>query len=234
MIDHKNKCIFIHIPRTGGTSIEGAFDIEMNYNNYAEKHLSASETRKLIGVGTWNNYYKFAIVRNPYSRLVSCWKRGFYAPRNAANLYDFVCNFKPAKHEVNSPFYHEILDIPLDYICKFESLNENFNEICAKLKLDLKLPHLEKSNSKSSYQKYYDKRTKAIVKFLYRKDLKIYDYSFEDLDSSTYLNKIQYYYYIMEFYFGRFSLSLKKQMQIVKLKLGLIKHKLSKSSKKHL
>lgn len=210
MIDHNSKFIFIHIPRTGGTSIEGAFNIEMSYNDYSEKHLKASETKQLISDKIWDDYFKFSIVRNPYSRLVSCWKRGFYYPKNTGNLYDFVINFKPAKHEVQSPFYHDIIDETLDYVCRFERLKEDFSIVCNKLNINLKLPHIEKSNTEKPYQSFYDKRTKAIVSYLYNKDLKRYNYSFEDLDESTKLSVFEYYFYVFEYLVKKYLSVLKK------------------------
>lgn len=74
MIDHTNKVIFIHIPRCAGTTIERMFlgsdfwDI-----NPVMKHATASVYRKFYA-RYWDDYYKFAIVRNPYDRYRSMWK----------------------------------------------------------------------------------------------------------------------------------------------------------------
>lgn len=70
MIDHKNKVIFIHIPRTGGTSIERMAGI---LNDRPDKHWSAREIRANCGADIWREYRKFTIVRNPIGRACSCY-----------------------------------------------------------------------------------------------------------------------------------------------------------------
>ena len=73
-INHTHKFIFIHIPKNGGTSIRNSFDI----NGYDKKvvrkkypHDGAMKIRDYCGDEVWNTFYKFAVVRNPYDRLVS-------------------------------------------------------------------------------------------------------------------------------------------------------------------
>ena len=71
MISHELKTIFIHIPRTGGTSIETA----LVGNNWwkiepATKHIDWCEAKKFYA-NYWNDYLKFSVVRNPWDWLVS-------------------------------------------------------------------------------------------------------------------------------------------------------------------
>ena len=78
MICHNKKCIFIHIPKTGGTSIEHSFGkVKMRGGKVKvhpkTKHLSL-EDYKLNHVKEYNSYYKFTVVRNPWEREYSLWK----------------------------------------------------------------------------------------------------------------------------------------------------------------
>ncbi len=79
MIDNKNKLIFIHIPRTGGTSIEECLIGNDWWNiDSKSKHICASDARKLYGEKIWNSYTKFSIIRNPWDRIVSMRNTGWW------------------------------------------------------------------------------------------------------------------------------------------------------------
>lgn len=91
MISHKHKVIFVHIPKTAGQSVEQAFldDLGLEWEDRsplllrhnddpsigpsALSHLYAEEYVRLghIGQAEFDSYYKFAVVRNPYDRLLS-------------------------------------------------------------------------------------------------------------------------------------------------------------------
>jgi len=87
MIDDLRKLIFIHMEKTGGTSIamalfgrdEGAKrkGSDLQYDNGLTKHYSVQKARQVYGEEKWVNYTKFSVVRNPWDRLVSkwCWRR---------------------------------------------------------------------------------------------------------------------------------------------------------------
>ena len=83
MIDHFLKVIFIHLEKTGGTSIVTAlsggdtsavFSFDKKYDQGFIKHYSVAKTKKVYGDKVWNSYVKFTVVRNPWDRLVSKWQ----------------------------------------------------------------------------------------------------------------------------------------------------------------
>ncbi len=73
------KCIFIHIPKTAGTSVEQFLrDNETNdlrFHGYRDgrstHHFPALRLKKELTPSLFNSYYRFSIVRNPYDRLLS-------------------------------------------------------------------------------------------------------------------------------------------------------------------
>ena len=82
MLDLERKLLFIHIPRTGGTSIEDNLGVKVGkeslygifpYKNHkkALQHLDCKEIIDMIGNESYNSYYKFSVVRHPYFRLLS-------------------------------------------------------------------------------------------------------------------------------------------------------------------
>lgn len=89
MISHKYKCIFVHIPKTAGTSIENLIwpeveerteellwmgFIDKYHNKYQTgglQHLTCSQIKEEIGEELYSSYFKFAVVRNPWGKAVS-------------------------------------------------------------------------------------------------------------------------------------------------------------------
>jgi Sulfotransferase family len=74
MISHKYRFIFVHVPKTGGSSIEAAFGIGHEFVNPEEpedeRHRSLGEYGRLFPE-MFDDYFKFAFVRNPWDRMVS-------------------------------------------------------------------------------------------------------------------------------------------------------------------
>ena len=177
MISHKYKCIFIHIPKTAGQSIEHFFlnlhglswekraPLLLKYNpdpNAGPEslaHLTASEYVQLghISEKKFLQYYKFAFVRNPWARLVSEYRyRTCY--RNFT-FTEFVMSGLPEpnpysdKYRHIMPQYDFLYDINgkllVDFVAKFENLQKDFHQVLKKLSLPLSdLPHINASSSK--------------------------------------------------------------------------------------
>jgi len=88
-INHERKYIFIHIPKTAGTTIQEALKESMKisvvkYQLFKKfegtpfkyhKHEPALEVKKIVGDKIWKTHFKFAFVRNPWDLMVSsyCW-----------------------------------------------------------------------------------------------------------------------------------------------------------------
>jgi hypothetical protein len=65
MINHQYRCIFIHIPKTAGKSITSFFG--MKWQNHKDLARYAKELDSQI----FADYFKFAVVRNPWDRMLS-------------------------------------------------------------------------------------------------------------------------------------------------------------------
>ena len=85
---HQRRFIFVHIPKTGGTSIQHALvdaglalewtgeatDEERRTHGFTvgwRHHVQAAILRRILGPHTWHDYFTFAFVRNPWDLMVS-------------------------------------------------------------------------------------------------------------------------------------------------------------------
>ncbi|MEL7035840.1 MAG: sulfotransferase family 2 domain-containing protein [Cyanobacteria bacterium J06592_8] len=89
MISYRYKCIFVHIPKTGGTSIEDLVwpksedRIESNlcrgfvkpycnkYQTGGLQHLLGRQIKQEVGENIFNSFFKFTIIRNPWEKAIS-------------------------------------------------------------------------------------------------------------------------------------------------------------------
>ncbi len=72
------KCVFIHIPKTGGMSIlkilnnlppKGSLPIDRQL--IAHKHSTATAMKQILGNEVWEDYFSFSFVRNPWDFMIS-------------------------------------------------------------------------------------------------------------------------------------------------------------------
>tara|TARA_B100002019_G_scaffold206248_1_gene179016 strand:- start:3779 stop:4396 length:618 start_codon:yes stop_codon:yes gene_type:complete len=203
MISHHRKFIFLHIPKCGGTSIEASFSAWTNI--YAQNYFFIGKNRQhfflnqiLDKYPECSNYFKFAFIRNPFSRIVSEYK---YAKKESNNNHN-----TKSKMPLNLSFqeFCQNLDYSLDHYCykfhnkslcdyllnpdgsktvdfigRLESFQKDFDIICDKIGIQQKkLPHSFKSDYKKHYTEYYDDKTREIVAKKYAKDIELFDYKF--------------------------------------------------------
>ena len=175
--------IFIHIPKTGGTSIR---DI-----------VGGSGHKKVTDVDI-EGKFSFAFVRNPYDRLVSIFffgggkKRRYENSTNGFNksVYEFhkyVRNLGTKFEDGRlkgvgrslQPQHHWLADaggsVNLTFIGKFENIDKDWEHVARILKVKDTLGHLNKTDHKH-YERYYTPEIKAIVRKLYGKDFKLFGY----------------------------------------------------------
>mgnify|MGYP001177122735 CR=1 FL=1 len=72
MISHNHKCIFLHIPKAAGTSVERF--LRSSDPSIPEKVLRKRGFSRFLN--DYLDYYVFSFVRNPYDRFVSAWRWG--------------------------------------------------------------------------------------------------------------------------------------------------------------
>ena len=188
------RCVFIHVPKTGGMSICEALDI-------GSWHHTALQTRRMYG-HQFNNYWKFSIVRNPYDRLVSAWEyiraggmQNWYdikLQRELSTLWgnshqDFDEFCEKALPVVSGKWLHFLpqtyflcandASILCDYVGRFEQLDEAWQVITEQVGHTGELPHANATKKRRHYAEYYTSSyTMALVEAVYHSDFDIWQY----------------------------------------------------------
>src|SRR5881275_1899076 len=71
LLSDSTKVLFVHIQKTGGETVGSILKKNVpDTRPFGAKHDFASSGKLKLGE-TWDNYFKFAFVRNPWDRLVS-------------------------------------------------------------------------------------------------------------------------------------------------------------------
>ena len=203
LLSQEKRFLFIHIQKTGGTSMTKMFRDEMkDLKSYRNPHspLSAMEER-------YEAYYKAAFVRNPYDRMLS-WYTMIDEMRkklsseqidqyknkvqrevmlNADNFTEFIFNCEYVTSRSGwLPFHKNQIDyisnengeVAIDFIGRFENLAEDMEKLGEKLGLShVTLPHVNRSKHRA-YQSYYTEETKQVITKRFKRDLEYFKYQY--------------------------------------------------------
>jgi len=202
MISYKHKFIFLHIPKCGGSSLNSIL------SEYSPRGRNIHHLLGHPGLNGYLSHLRehnlkaadytiFSFVRNPYSRLVSAYfflKEGGHAGPAGRRLAE-VLNLKElsfrefVKKHISgkelghqwTPFFIFVNDKnikSIDFIGRFENLQEDFNIVCDKIGIpQQQVPHYRQTKHKH-YTEYYDDETRKIVAEMYGKDIQYFGYKF--------------------------------------------------------
>ncbi len=210
MISHRNRFVFVHIPKTAGQSLRKALRphvyspvqwaahyVGMRTGfpdlfgvDAGGAHGTAAERRAAMGDELFDSYYSFAVVRNPWDRMVSFYHFTRLRPetRNheVATSRDFA-GYVAFLHEgARRHPRRQQADFILDRdgralvsrVARFETLAQDFAEICAHLGLSAELPH-KNSSRHGAYLREYTGETREMVAEICARDIATFGYVFD-------------------------------------------------------
>lgn len=182
-----NQYLFLHIHKTGGTSVK---DFLIGKTLKKASHARASDIINEIGYEEFKKYKTFAVVRNPYDRVISAY---FYMKNSerippSVTLNEFILNKKSEYSMYNevcaTPQYQYLCydgKVECDVIIKFENLVKDFEQFINEndiIDRGLKnLPHDRKSK-RDGYMAYLSGKKEMIkcINEFYEKDFEIFGY----------------------------------------------------------
>lgn len=180
MIWNKHKCIFTHVPKTAGTTVEKMFENAGEAYCGVEKHVKASAMRTKYPK-EWETYFKFSIVRNPWDRIYSVWYQRTDRSQISLPFKAFLKSL-PRKQDDLTYSQNSWVQIKgslaMDKVWRFENRDEMFTDIIKMFSLPSEIPHVYKMENKPPFTDVYDEESVAIVERLYADDIKTWGYSF--------------------------------------------------------
>jgi len=215
LISHKHKFVTIDIPKTGSRSLRETLlplkviDIhgEPSFHAQFYQHDHSVNVKKQFAVNqwNWNDYYKFTIVRNPWTRYYSFYK---YYKRYAeqyisrcksiiwtepelnqgklcAELFKNKNDQQVLKNIIlnNDPqdlyYCDESSEIAVDHIAEFENLSNEFVFLCNRVGIEVpSLQHCNKSVPSQNMHDVYNQQLIDLVSDRERHVIELKDYKF--------------------------------------------------------
>lgn len=216
LISHTHSFIFFHVAKVAGISIREALapytqepayfkirrppvEVDGKPNALYEiwssmlTHATVKQTQREFPK-EFNQYYKFAFVRNPWDWQVSMYHFLLKETQNTRyetikalgsfkNYLEWVATEdkpfpKGATKLQKSMLVNDDGQLVVDEIGRFENLTADFQQITSRLGISAALPKRNDSKHKD-YRHYYDNYSRKLVATHFEEDIDLFKYTFE-------------------------------------------------------
>ena len=202
-VDHDRRLLFIHIPKTGGTTIltllglwqhHRAANLETLFGEFGGldlQHLTLVQAQQFLTPAEYGRLHSFAFVRNPWDRTVSAalWRRHF-PDEGVRDLHDYVgwaerVNRVGPQRPSDAHALPQTAFLtgrggrPVDRIGRFEHFADDVRAILGPfVELPRQLPHKLRHDRAGHYRDHYTAGLQARVAALYGEDAARFGYRF--------------------------------------------------------
>jgi len=200
LVSDSRKLVFVHIQKTGGVTVHRLLQEHIpDIRTIVARHAFAR--RGMAEIDDWDEYFKFAFVRNPWDRLVSWYsmvtrfrktgnKLWRHVRNNSSTFEEFIYNCTgevEIKKGVYYSFTHNQLDyvtdengnLLVDFIGRLENFDEDVHKVFSRIGVDLEaVPHRNRSDHRH-YSTFYTPETEMIVRERFKRDIEYFGYEFE-------------------------------------------------------
>ncbi len=205
MISLEYSFLFVHIPKTGGNSIQNIlkdysedkivclaphqdgierFEVRSDKFNI-EKHSTLSEYHLQLGTDVLKGLFKFTCVRNPWERMISF----YFSPHRGrvtwskksfirlVNRVQPVTDFISMKNgkEARPACFEDI-----DYYLRYERLNQDFEKACQMIGIPMTTLPLRNVSKHKNYPAYYDDELVDLVRKRFDEEISFFNYKFSE------------------------------------------------------
>jgi hypothetical protein len=217
MICLKKRFIFVHIPKTAGSSLSHALGLDW------QNHKDIARYKKELSPSIFDDFFKFTVVRNPWARLVSEYSfQSRLSGHRASKLhaYDGNGRLRDFSSWVQAVFENpyryparvwggsvslgihrwspqtDWIEVDgtsaIDYVAKLENLDADCSHIARKLCIQLPTLPRQKRTFHAHYSSYYTSATRELVSLKYASDIEAFDYRFEESSAGAYTCKLNF------------------------------------------
>ena len=211
IVCEKPAFVFVHVFKTAGTSIKRALRryAMPSWHEYANSvfkrvgipqfgppaypdHLLASQLVEQIGLDKFKSYFSFAFVRNPWDWELSHYKyilrsKSHHYHQEVSGLKDFSEYVRwrcDGRFKLQGDFVVMNDEIVVDYVGRFENLENDFQLVCNRLDINSTLARLN-TTRRTSYREHYNDTTAELIRRTYLCDILRFGYKFEDPQTSA-------------------------------------------------
>lgn len=177
----EQKVVFFHPPKTGGSSINNWFLMNIPGCRHIEpQHIQPSRI-------DYEGYWSFCVVRNPWDRWVSWWY--FWSvirQRFDTSFEEYTIRYFNNEYDgLEGGHYSNVIpqvafSDHTDCVLRYETLEHDFRQIQEKMSCYEPLPHLNVGKDRLPYQQYYtSNKLIEIIGNFYAKDIEKFGYTYE-------------------------------------------------------
>lgn len=186
-ISHQHRFIWFRVPKNGTRTLLQSMESNGVALDVVEAHMIRYPLRD------YHDYYKFAVIRNPWDRLVSCWhnkilaKNRFRLPEDLhRRLHDFPAfvdyvmlkNIERCDTHIASQ--SSLIDLDeVDHLIRMESYEDGVAQVFRTIGVDsFDIRSTNRTPARKHYAEYYTDETRDIVGRIYEKDIRNFNYRF--------------------------------------------------------
>jgi hypothetical protein len=145
-------------------------------------HIDALSVRRLVGEATWQSYYKFCVVRNPWDLMVSYYY-WIHRREPRPSLAEFIARQKVrTTSSLGYDLYTVDGQVAVDRVCRYENLSAELKEVTAKIGLsgELRLPQAKAGHrsDRREYRELLGPAERAKVEELFSREIDLFGYRF--------------------------------------------------------